>query len=274
MIRLLTRFVMLPLDLFVTTVDSIAKAMWEFRSNFGKSVDSIAKDFEQLIDNEAPHPPPIPIGGGAPTKQVDVVPASDVTGAPREEGELTMRYDRYECEQDDPCQNGEIRIAMFWVHFTMRDYETVLEFGADSVPAGKSLDDFKCDKKMEFLEQLQRFPLPVPRRWIKNGRGDDYPPPEFLTSSDSDGPCFNGFPESDREDYLSVGANVIDSYARKCDESDRDQARALEGIRAILQQNLRPGALPAPPERGGEAVETPPEIPRQPPPRPGSRRRR
>jgi hypothetical protein len=217
MIQFLGRFMKLPVEAFVYSIEMLVQTMRGIRHLAYQGIDLMAEGTVQA-----------PVAAtGSTGAQRGYTEATQVTV--QEEREMADR-DIRDRDWDDRDKRGEnvLKLVRYKILFVKRDLEYAFPEKEELVTENY-IDEtgYIAWKIAEFIQDLRN--VEIPRKW----RDKRYPRNVDLTSPPEDSPKINELPEDDKK-YLRVYYEVLQRYRREPFKYQERQIEVLEQIRDKL----------------------------------------
>jgi hypothetical protein len=203
--RLFGSLMKAPVAMFVAGFEAFVKAMRDMQKLFDQSVDAFA-------------------GGAQPERGSRMIeaPIANATGVGCTEN-ITAKE---KIDMPDQDLIGEdLKLVRWAISFTKRDVEVALDSGLELVDYSTGVGDFKGSKKDSFLAKLRANHMPRPDKWVR----EDYPPKKYLDNNH-----VIDLPRDDVDKFMRVYVEVLERYDKAEPTYEKDEAKALKGIRSTL----------------------------------------
>jgi hypothetical protein len=208
MMRLLSEMLKLPLAIALHSMEIVVDAVREFQKTTDLTITSLIGGATRLLVN-------------APLRENDSL-ASNMNEAETANSNLQIvrKEDRNMSDQD--LSGDDLKYVSYSILFTKRDLEATFETEMhDVVNYSTNGGSYGGLKIAHFMGRVQRGQVPRPDAW-KNPE-NNYPP--GVTTS-----YFTSIPTED-EKYITFIYEVDRRIPREDKEYDREQVRALKGIK-------------------------------------------
>lgn len=230
MIRLIGLMVKFPSNVFLFGLEALMKSVRSFQQSFERGVDTITEEMERNLrgaDHETAPASPARHFDQQQTAQgvADVAAREPQPCPPAQQEARNMR--------DKDLSGDDLKLVKFKILFVRRDFEAVLF--EDEELVSEQLDEagFAAWKTAEFIQAIESTVDPlkvrVPSAWREGGKVK----PHFSKYVKDNRVI--GLPHEDKK-FLRVYFEVEERYPREEAVYDRDQARAVEGIRDLLSK--------------------------------------
>jgi hypothetical protein len=197
-----------PITIFAATMEAVAKAVGEMQSAFNASFATLADGSQR------------------------VAPVATSTFNCRQESERSQNYPNLKENSnmsDEDLGGDDLKLVRWAISFTKRDVEIALNSGIELVDYSTDKGSFAGSKKDEFLQKLRTDHIPRPARWKR----EEYPPKQYIVGDE-----VVGLPQDDVDKFMRVYVEVLDRYQKAESHYEKDEAKALTGIRNILDTRL------------------------------------
>jgi hypothetical protein len=138
---------------------------------------------------------------------------------------------------DEDLGGDDLKLVRWAISFTKRDVEIALDSGIELVDYSTDKGSFAGSKKDEFLQKLRTAHIQRPAKWKR----EEYPPKNYVIGDE-----VVGLPEDDVDKFMRVYVEVMDRYEKAESHYEKDEAKALTGIRNILEARLPKAPPPTP----------------------------
>jgi hypothetical protein len=206
--RLFGAVVKAPVAMFMAGLEACAKAMREMQRLFEQSVDAFGKGVSQEYSANR------------------VIDASAANGISAESINQITPKERIDMLDQD-LRGDDLKLVRWAISFTKRDVEVALASGIELVDYSTDVGDFKGSKKDDFLRGLTQNHMPRPDKWQR----EDYPPRTYVQDNQ-----VIGLPQDDVDKFIRVYVEVLDRYDKAEPTYEKDEAKALKGIRTTLDK--------------------------------------
>ena len=237
LMRLFGQMMMLPLSIFVYSMDLFVRTIQEVQRAADGGMDMVVSGTAQTRADAAP-------GGGRPSHSGPVdggVPApcreqgdsgAGANQATASEGECRTGVETNQKESrtmsDKDLSDDMLKLVRYKILFVKRDYEHAFQEREELVHDNMTGDAFAAWKVAEFIQRLNREE--VPHKWLKK----NYPRQFEDDERDGTKAAYISWLDEDDKKYLRVYYEVLERYEREESRTAEDQIKVLKEIRDRL----------------------------------------
>lgn len=229
MIQFFGRFIKLPVEAFVYSMEMLVKTMRGIQHIAYQGIDVMADwGVEAPVDapdssgavSEVSHAVP-EITYAAP-EVIRTVPEGTSSRRAEDTHVITPKEERKMPDRD--LSDDMLKLVRYKVLFVKRDYEQAFPEKEELVSENTDAAGYTAWKIAEFIQDLPN--TEIPRKW----QDKKYPRDVGFTSPPDSSPKINSLPEDDKK-YLRVYYEVLERYTRERFKYEERQIEVLEQIR-------------------------------------------